>query len=219
MDIVKETKDKKKKTWYLFSYHTKKSKWIIEEEANRYPALINEYLQAKNLKESSISDECKVEKEKNCLNKKKTRGLFTLMFSCGFLLNFKELLFSEGLVNVCTFINETCNILGNSFDYIVYDNGCKMHAHIKNNPTVYSNLARTVCLIDRFHIKNHQATCFKHFNPDDVKVMNGLNTQACEECNFDINRFKFQTRHMTEYSYQLFWLNYFNFKNTNNYNP
>jgi hypothetical protein len=94
---------------------------------------------------------------------------------------------------------------------------CSVFSYVFNSRLEF-NLARTVCLIDRFHIKNHQATCFQHFNPDDVIVMNGLNTLACEECNFDINRFKFQTRHMTEYSYQLFWLNYFNFKNTNNYN-
>lgn len=216
MDIIKDSKDKNNKTWYLFSFQTKENKWIIEDEAFRYPVIMNAYLKSKNI--HNINDDlCKVDKEKLCLNKKKTRGLLTCMFSCGFLLDFKELLFSEGLVNVCTFLNETCNVLNKSFKYIVYDNGCKMHAHINNNQEKYPRLINSVCLIDRFHIRNHKASCFKHFNPDDFKTMQGINTQVCEQENFEVNRFKFQTRHMNENGYHFFWLNYFNFKNTNNY--
>ena len=215
MDIVQHVKDKSNKTWYKFLYFTKPDKWIIENEANQYPGLINAYLQRIHAKESEI--ECSVDKTKYCLNKKKTRGMLTLMFPCGFIINFKGLLFSEGLVNVCTFLNETSILLKNEFKYIIYDNACKMHAHVKGHQKNYPSLVNTSFLIDRFHIKNHKAKCLENYNCDHIKALVGINSERCESENFLLNRFKFCAKHMTKDSYNFFFINYFNFQNTRKY--
>lgn len=93
-----------------------------------------------------------------------------------------------------------------------------MSKHVKNHPIDYPNLVESTFLIDRFHIKNHKADCFKHYNSNDIKILADINTQVCEQSYYLMNRFKNSTKHMTEASYYLHWLNYMNFKNTNKYN-
>ena len=139
------------------------------------------------------------------------------MFGCGFHLNFKELLYSEGLVNVCSFINKTSEILNKKFKYIIYDNGCKMSKHINGNKNDYPFLADTICLIDRFHIKNHKPECFKHYNTKDIETLAKINSQVCEQSNFKLNIHKHATKHMTEAGYHFFFINLWQFKNTNKY--
>jgi hypothetical protein len=74
-------------------------------------------------------------------------------FSFGIILNHAELIRSEGLHLVSTFIEKTINALDDKIKYICYDNA----SHVSE---INKNLNDKTFVIDRFHLQNHkQSKC------------------------------------------------------------
>ncbi len=157
--------------------------------------------------------ECPVNKDLPCLNKKKNRRSHCINVAMWFFLNYKEIISSESCTLVASIIQETVEETDNEFKYIVYDNACKLNAHVKKHPEKYPKILNAKYLIDRFHIRNHKNQCFKNYNSDDVEAMKNKNTSICEKTNFMLNRFRFMTKHMTLEHYDYFFLNYMDFEN------
>jgi hypothetical protein len=69
-------------------------------------------------------------------------------YSCGIIINYEELIRSEGFMFVSKFIEKTIKNLDDETKYICYDNACHLFG-------VNNELKDTTFVIDRFHIKTY----------------------------------------------------------------
>ena len=216
---------KTKLIWYLFKFSEEPhTRWINEKDANMYPSIMNEYLCQKNFNQSLNFQphDCRVVKDKNSLNKKKTRGLLIMMFSCGICINLEEMIRSESLTQIANLLKSTTELIEKQIIYVIYDNACHLAKFMKNRQVDYPEFKETINLIDRFHLKNHKENCSVNYNCKNHLIMNGINTEVCEQTNPLLNRLKYMSKHMNACLYNFFYLTYFDQNNefkftTNNY--
>jgi hypothetical protein len=169
-------------------------------EVNKYPNLINEYLQSKNIQE----DDCK--NKPPCLNKKKTCGIFTAMRTCGTFVSFDEMIRSESTTEASQFLQEISTKTKSKISYVIYDNACKLKETFKKTNLI-NEIAGIKFYIDRFHQNNHKQTiCKTELNMDYCSELNGYNSQACEQSYFKLNQYKHMCKHFTCGHYNFFFL-------------
>ena len=102
---------------------------ISENDADDYLGAIDEYKKRFENNFAIDEDECLIDKEIICLNKKKTGGLLIFCFSCGFIAKFKEIIRSESLSLIKSCLLELKR--KKNFKYCIYDNGCHLGALVK----------------------------------------------------------------------------------------
>ena len=127
--------------WYLFKFSEEPyTRWINEKDANMYPSIMNEYLCQNNYNQNLNFQphECRVVKDKHSLNKKKTRGLLIMMFSCGVCINLEEMISSESLTQIANLLKLTTELIKKQINYVVYDNAC----HIIINNVIYLHVGK-----------------------------------------------------------------------------
>ncbi len=154
---------------------------------------------------------CPVNKE-YYVNKRHTAGIIVAAYSCGIIINFLELITSEGLTQIVNLIQDTGL---ESIKHVCYDNGCHLDSHIKNIDYDYPKAVRDLnCCIDRFHLKNHMKECQK-YSCDNNSTTKQINSQVCEQLFYTIGKFKHITKHMNKYHFNFFLLQIFNSLNKN----
>ena len=91
------------------------------------------------------------------------------------------------------------------FKFCIYDNACHLSSSVNNHN--HDDLRHISFFIDRFHINNHSnekcKTTHNLFNKSELK---DINSQVCEQKNYDYNKIKHNTKHMTKNHFMLFML-------------
>ena len=191
--------------WYLFKFSEEPyTRWINEKDANMYPSIMNEYLCQNNYNQNLNFQphECRVVKDKHSLNKKKTRGLLIMMFSCGVCINLEEMISSESLTQIANLLKLTTELIKKQINYVM-----------NNSQGDYPEFKDTIFLIDRFHLGNHIENCSVNYNCKNHDMMNGINTEVCEQTNPLFNRLKYMSKHMNACRYSFFYITYFDQNN------
>jgi len=90
---------------------------------------------------------------------------------------------------------------------LVYDDGCRMEAFIKNAKTKTDRLAKLAgmqCAVDRLHIKGHVKECQVKYHPKLFPILTNKNNIVCEQLNYWLGKFKYMCKHMSSYRYNFF---------------
>lgn len=129
-------------------------------------------------------------------------------FSCGIIINYAELIRSEGLHFVSHFLEKTINSLDDKINYICYDNACHLAG-------INEKLNDKIFVIDRFHLKNHkQSKCRTTHNCQTYPELGDLNTEICEQKFLHVSNLKHQVKHMNKQRFNFFLLEFLNSANT-----
>ena len=174
------------------------TKEISSQIIDNYWNWVNGFQEEKEFNpiESSI---CSVTKE-YFNNKKRTGGILVAAHSCGIIVNFQEMKTDEGLTQIANFIEDT----GDFIKYVIYDNGCHLQSHLKNNQFNYPQWMTNInCFIDRFHLKNHKKICEK-FSVDKNEATCFANSEICEQLFYTISKFKYAAKHMNKFHFIFF---------------
>ncbi len=201
---------------------TPKLRWVAESDPLLSKLLMDEFLAKKN---AYGAIECNSANSKlKCFNKRRTYGIVVRLsilndffqirfffkiasFSCGIIINYEELIKSEGLVVVSKFLESTINCLNDEVKYICYDNACHLSG-------VNEILKEKKFVIDRFHLQNHtQNKCQTIYNCKSYPELEGLNTEICEQKFQNISKLKHQLKHMNKHRFKFFFLEYINLSN------
>lgn len=84
------------------------------------------------------------------------------MYTCGYVVNFCELIKSESLKMVTDLIKDTLNISNEKIEICIYDNGCHLKDYIKNDINKTNDILKDIQIrIDRFHLNNHKKNANK----------------------------------------------------------
>jgi hypothetical protein len=192
----------------LFSYSCEPfERWFNEEEANKVPEAVTEYLRRSSTKNNENT--CIVDKNLLCLNKKKSAGILVAIFGCGIHINFTEMVRSESLTLVKELIEKTNKAVEKSLEFCIYDNGCHLSESIKKTHASNEYVKDIICAIDRFHIKNHKRqVCRTEFCCDKYPKLSNLNSQVCEQSFSHLAKYKHMVKHMNKNHFKFFfwWL-------------
>jgi hypothetical protein len=180
-----------------------RSQWVDENEASKYPNIVNLYLQQKNL---VLDDTCNVMDKPKCLNKRKTSGIMTFMTTCGTCVNFNEMVTHESLTQITSSICETYKITKTIYENLIYDTACRLSVNFENKNSCVE-LKMLKFYIDRFHLNNHKSEkCHTLLNIDTNPKLNGYNSEACEQNFYTISKYKHIVKHMNVCHYNFFFL-------------
>lgn len=136
--------------------------------------------------------------------------------SCGFYLNFTEMMRKEGTKLVLKIIQDHFFITKNQLSYIIYDNACKLSKTFKYHNNI-KELNSIKFYIDRFHLNNHKdEECHTVFNINKCKELEQFNSEVCEQNFYILNHCKHITKHMNNYHYNFFYLAHFDDLNQKN---
>ena len=128
-------------------------------------------------------------------------------YSCGIIINYAELIRSEGFEFVAGFLEKTIERLNNEIKYICFDNACHLYG-------VNEKLNDKTFVIDRFHLKNHkQMKCKTKHNCDSYVGLEDLNTEICEQKFSRMSRLKHQVKHMNKHRFNFFLLQFISLLN------
>lgn len=137
----------------------------------------------------------------------KVKNFKITSFSCGIIINYEELIKSEGPKLVSKFLETTINKLDSEIKYLCYDNACHLCG-------VNEALKEKIFVIDRFHLNNHTPSkCKTTHNCASYPELKGLNTEICEQKFQNISKLKHQMKHMNKQRYKFFFLEYINLSN------
>ena len=145
-------------------------------------------------------------------------GIVTAVFSCGYLADWQELWRGESIEVMYLFflrLYKDFKTLGLVVDIIGYDNACRLLAFARKvkdqQPPWTSEFADSVKMVlDNFHKGNH-TWCLANLpevNPDSVqnaKLLEGKNTEACEQLNSWIARHTSCCLEMRPGVFGLYW--------------
>jgi hypothetical protein len=167
---------------------------------NDYSTVIDQY--NKRWCDEYDENDCKVNKEIPCLNKKKTGGILLFSKSCGYISNLYEMIRHEGLKMINKKLVQLNSL--SRIENCIYDNGCNLHQNILNNNV--TKLLNIDFFIDRFHIFNHTKKKCQKYNLDLKPELNLINSQVCEQTFNYFNRIKYMTKHMSKNHFNFFML-------------
>ena len=103
------------------------------------------------------------------------------------------------------------------YKYLAYDRACELHPYIKKlarkgNECAQEVLANCDFMVDLFHVKTHvrdecclkSEKCRYHPQLDRFKEVHSVNHECCEQSFSYLSKFKFTTKRMTRYRFQVF---------------
>lgn len=189
-------------------------RWHDGSFAIKFPEVVDEYLKKENFKKTG--DKCFIEKDIPYLNKKRTGGIQVIMYGCGIVVNFAEIIRSESLHLVVTKIKYLLEKSSRKVEFCIYDNGCHLDETVQKIPE-NNNLKSLKFLIDRFHIKNHVRSSCKKYSADNFSELKLFNTQICEQTFSHISKYKHMTKHMSKNHFNFFYLWLLNELNVKNF--
>jgi hypothetical protein len=98
-----------------------------------------------------------------------------------------------------------------------YDDMCHLDRFIelrKDRNSFMAFLHTIKKYIDRFHLKNHQnEKCKLKYDPDTEPLLQGVNTEVCEQTNAWLKGFQSTVRQMNPYRFKMFMLYMCHLKN------
>ena len=144
---------------------------------------------------SNISVTCNTRKSRDKTTRRHTVGVFVGAFPCGTIVLFDELYGSESISQVYGILTEFLSRLEDmtKLEELLYDDCCHLKAFSEKEKNAKQNdvtqyLADIGKHVDRFHFRNHvDPWCQENCNPEGVPVLQGVNTQVCEQLFKKIN--------------------------------
>ena len=165
---------------------------------------------------------CNTKKTKDKRDRRHIVGIMVETKPCGVVVLFDELFGSESLTQVYGMLVEYISRLPesgqNSLEHILYDDACHLKKFSENpkraNLNQYTKLIASIPKhVDSFHFKNHvDKWCHQHCNPKDVRDLDNINTESCEQTFKWVNRFS-AVKSMNESRFFLFFTLVFDLHN------
>ena len=155
-----------------------------------------------------------------------TGGILTAVLQCGLLWDWAELARGETTESVYLFVlrlHKASAGLGVAIRVIGYDNACKLLAYARlkeaeHLPWTRSLVQEITFVLDRFHRDNH-TWCLDAMpevdpeTPDNAKLLEARNTEACEEMNAWISGRTGSMLEFTQGHAQIYWWALFHAQN------
>lgn len=142
---------------------------------------------------------CNTKKTKDKRERRHLVGICVGTKPCGRVVLWDELYGSESLTQIYGILVEyLANLPTDGRDAlknILYDDACHLKKFSENPKRANLNsftehLASIPKHVDNFHFKNHvDPWCHQHCNPKDVRELDGINTESCEQTFRWVNKF------------------------------
>ena len=168
---------------------------------------------------------CNTKKTKDKRERRHTVGILVGTKPCGTVVLFEELYGSESLKQVYGILVEYISRLPEEardcLKELLYDDACHLkkfadnptRANLNSYTRYFADLSKH---IDNFHFKNHvDPWCHIHCNPKDVRMLDGINTESCEQTFRWVNQFT-SVKAMNDVRFWFFFTYVFDLHNTNN---
>lgn len=182
-----------------------------QSEMDQWPCIVDDYLKKVN----NISSEvCQIDKDL-CYYKRQTAGLVVMIYGCGIVLNYDEMIRSESISSVSNILINSNKLIGNNLQFAVYDNGCHLGTSVENLEHD-EHISNMKFVIDRFHQYNHKRPiCKTKYSCDLYPELDELNSEICEQKFRHLRLFKSITKHMGRFHFEFFYLCLFSYLNEN----
>ena len=171
-------------------------------------------------KASVAKSSCGISKEdaEEARRRRCTRGIVTGVLQCGYLVDWQELWRGEAIEVVYLFFLRLYKDLATLkvfIQVIGYDNACQLLAFARTKrdhhaPWTQEFVDNVKMILDGFHKGNH-TWCLENLpevNPDNkenAKLMEGKNSEACEQLNSWISRHTASCLEMTPGRFAVYW--------------
>ena len=173
-----------------------------QNEMDQWPHIVDEYMKKVN----NNSETCEIDKN-ICLFKRQTAGLIVMIYSCGIVLNYDEMIRSESLSSVSNLLIKSNKLSGNDLKFAIYDNGCHLGASVEAKEEQNEYISNIKFVIDRFHQYNHKRPiCKSKYSCDLYTELDDINSEICEQKFSHLRRFKTITKHMSRFHFEFFYL-------------
>ena len=152
-----------------------------------------------------------IKDKRNCKNRC-SAAVATANWPCGVFLSFGQIFRSESCTQVLLFLVSIMICLPlDQLKVLCYDDMCHLAPFIwrhREKGAAYAALAALLKYIDSFHFPNHiSPSCIRQYNPANEPLLQGVNTESCEQENKWLNRCRHTLRYMWTARFNFFLLN------------
>ena len=165
---------------------------------------------------------CNTIKTKDKRERRHTAGIMVGTKPCGTVVLFDEIYRSESLSQVYGMLIEyVANLPLSGRDklkHLLYDDACHLKKFSEDSKRAGQNeftqfFASVPKHVDNFHFKNHvDAWCHQHCNPKDVRDLDDINTESCEQTFKWVNEYK-AVKSMNDNRFWMFFTLIFDYHN------
>ena len=142
---------------------------------------------------------CNTKKTKDKRDRRHTVGILVGTKPCGTVVLFNELYGSESVTQVyANIVDYVAKLPDNEKPKVInYDDACHLvrfaNNHFKKKNAQNENtkfMTEVPIVVDKFHFKNHvDKWCQEHCNPYQIKELDGVNTESCEQTFHWVNNY------------------------------
>jgi len=159
----------------------------------------------------TYKNECQTLKEDSTEVKNRTSAACaTACYPCNVIVYIDEIFNAESCTQISLFLLDIVRKLKNPLKVLCYDDVCHLDPFImKRRHVADMKILADIPSkrIDAFHFPNHvDPLCKIRYNPANEPMLNGVNTECCEEENKWLKRFKYSMRYMNRARYNIFAL-------------